>query len=81
MGIQQNVGTNKESEEGKFKEGNFNNVCIEEQRVLELIESREDLNTHTHQLMILFTKLSKRKNFNHDVFLQTLEIINLDVSY
>lgn len=73
------VQSNKVSEESKFEESKLNNVCVEEQHFLKLIESREDLNTHTDQLMILFKKLSKRKNFNPDVFLETLEIINLDV--
>lgn len=59
------------------------NVCREDAAqnddLLALIESRDDLKTHTHKIISLFNIFSKEKTFKLDVFMKTLEIINVDI--
>jgi hypothetical protein len=57
----------------------LNKVCVEEDRILELIRSREDLYTHTHKLISILNKKKKHTSFKYDVFLKTLQIIDVDI--
>lgn len=60
---------------------NVSNVCVtpEEQRILDLIDSRKDLHTHKEEIIRILNAKKNDETFKHDVFEKTLEIIDVDV--
>jgi hypothetical protein len=55
-------------------------VCVDDshrKELLNLIDSREDLKPHTHELLTIFDSVSKDKTFKPDVFLKTVKKIDL----
>jgi DNA-binding MarR family transcriptional regulator len=77
----QNVGLKKEREE-RYLRKEKKNVCLpcpEEKRILELTHNREDLKTHTKEIIKILNAKKKNKTFKYDVFEKTLEIIDVDI--
>lgn len=54
-------------------------VCVEEQRILDLIESRSDLKPHTQNIISILNKKKNNESFKYDVFEKTLIIIDVDI--
>lgn len=75
------VQTNKEFEErNKNKEVLKESVCSEEQQIIALLESRSDVDSHTHkQLTLLLNAVKKKDNFQYFIFRDTLEKVDFDI--
>lgn len=54
-------------------------MCVEEKEIFNYIQSREDLQSHTHELINLLKKVKHKENFSYDIFFKTLQIIDFDI--
>lgn len=64
-----------------FKKTEGKSVCItseDDQKLFDFIETREDLKTHTQEIIRFVNLKKKNKNFKYDIIFDTLEIVNVD---
>lgn len=77
---EQSVATKKGTEERNINKDLEESVCTEEQQIIALLESRPDIDNHTHtQIMALLKSVKNKSSFTYEIFLQTLDLMDFDI--